>query len=96
MTAEEYYESTPFWFHIKCESVKATVERENIVNLYLLNVVINMFSDKNNEVNYDDIFGIEQLKDLNLKSRLDFDSREDFNEYLESVVYPIKRDWGLM
>jgi len=96
-TPEEFYNSTQFWFDIHLIAEQEKIKRHGILNLYTLNTLISQATEGKSEgLNYDDIFGIEQLKDYNLKSRLDFENREDFDKYLVEVVIPLKKELGVI
>ncbi len=98
LQTEEFWDMTPFELHIENQAFEMKFKREHIIELYILNSVVAYGGGES--VNFDDILGYKQLKDLNFKTIKDFIINGKFNkkgydEYIKEVVIPTKKREGL-
>lgn len=98
MTEHEFWSSTPFEIYIENQAAELKVRRDNVVNIQLLNAVLSFGGG--DSVNFDDLFGYLQAKDLNFLSPKDFTEngefdREGYKKYLKETVIPTKKERGI-
>lgn len=83
---------TPFQFYIRLEGYFEKVKKNNIVNLYTLNAIRNLFGD-NGTITFDEIFNVDVQEWL---TREDFESMEEYQEYLKTEYVPwMKENKGI-